>query len=58
MRTIFDLCVPRDDVLKGTVQESDFAADLAQVNWILVRAGVRPIAIEAPRQEYIACLNH
>lgn len=30
----------------------------ALMNWILVRAGVRPIAIEAPRQEYIACLNH
>jgi hypothetical protein len=29
--TIFDLCQPRDDVLTGTVTESDFAADLAQV---------------------------
>src|SRR5690606_31084780 len=31
MRTIFDLCSPRDDVLRGSLQESDFAADLAQV---------------------------
>ena len=28
---IFDLCVPRADVLAGTISESDFAADLAQV---------------------------
>lgn len=29
--TIFDLCQPREDVLHGTITESDFAADLAQV---------------------------
>jgi hypothetical protein len=29
--TIFDICVPRDDVLKGSIVESEFAADLAQV---------------------------
>ncbi len=29
--SIFDLCTPRDDVLKGKISESDFAADLAQV---------------------------
>jgi len=29
--TIFDLCEPRQDVLMGTISESDFAADLAQV---------------------------
>jgi len=29
--TIFDLCEPRQDVLLGTISESDFAADLAQV---------------------------
>ncbi len=29
--TLFDLCTPRDDVLAGNIQESDFAADLAQV---------------------------
>ncbi len=29
--TLFDLCTPRDDVLGGNIQESDFAADLAQV---------------------------
>ncbi len=28
---VFDLCTPRDDVLKGTIAESDFAADLAKV---------------------------
>lgn len=31
MDTIFDLCVPRDDVLKGAISEADFAADLALV---------------------------
>nr|MBA4158480.1 ATP-binding protein [Gemmatimonadota bacterium] len=29
--TVFDLCQPREDVLAGTIAESDFAADLAQV---------------------------
>jgi len=29
--TIFDVCTPRDDVLTGSISESDFAADLAQV---------------------------
>jgi predicted AAA+ superfamily ATPase len=29
--TLFDLCTPRQDVLQGTISESDFAADLAQV---------------------------
>ena len=29
--TIFNLCEPRDDVRRGAVQETDFAADLAQV---------------------------
>ena len=28
---LFAICQPRDDVLKGTLRESDFAADLAQV---------------------------
>jgi hypothetical protein len=28
---MFEICTPRDDVLKGTIAESDFAADLAQV---------------------------
>lgn len=28
---IFDLCVPRDDVLKGTMADSDFAAKLSHV---------------------------
>lgn len=28
------------------------------MNWVLVRLGLRPIQLEAPRQEYIACLNH
>ena len=31
MRTLFDLCVPRDDVREGGIRESEFAADLAQV---------------------------
>ena len=31
VKTIFDLCKPRLDVLTGAVRESDFAADLAQV---------------------------
>ena len=31
IRTIFDTCRPRGDVLRGTVAEADFAADLAQV---------------------------
>ena len=30
-RTIFDTCRPRPDVLRGTLAEADFAADLAQV---------------------------
>jgi len=29
--SIFDLCVPRDDVRRGVLTEGDFAADLAQV---------------------------
>jgi hypothetical protein len=31
MRTLFELCVPRDDVQQGTIRESEFAADLALV---------------------------
>jgi hypothetical protein len=31
MRTIFNICVPREDVRNGLIRESDFAADLAQV---------------------------
>lgn len=31
LATIFDVCQPRDDVVRGTIQESDFAADLKQV---------------------------
>jgi hypothetical protein len=29
--TVFDLCAPREDVLRGTIAEADFAADLAKV---------------------------
>src|SRR5689334_8759673 len=29
--SIFDICKPRDDVLKGAITEADFAADLSQV---------------------------
>lgn len=31
MKTLFDLCVPRDDVRTGGIRESEFAADLARV---------------------------
>ena len=31
MRTLFELCTPREDVLSGGIRESEFAADLAQV---------------------------
>ncbi len=31
IRTIFDTCRPRGDLMRGTVAEADFAADLAQV---------------------------
>lgn len=31
MKTVFDLCAPRHDVLRGSLKESDFAADLALV---------------------------
>lgn len=31
MKTIFDICSPREDILQGNIHESDFAADLAQV---------------------------
>ena len=29
--TVFETCEPREDVLKGTIAEADFAADLAKV---------------------------
>ena len=29
--TVFETCVPREDVLNGTIAEADFAADLAKV---------------------------
>ena len=31
MKTLFEICTPRSDILKGNIRESDFAADLAQV---------------------------
>lgn len=31
MKTIFDLCVPRADVMEGRVKDEEFAADLASV---------------------------
>ena len=31
MKTLFEICTPRSDILKGDIRESDFAADLAQV---------------------------
>jgi hypothetical protein len=29
MKTIFDLCVPRADVVQGKIRDEEFAADLA-----------------------------
>ncbi|NOT26724.1 MAG: hypothetical protein HOP16_11535 [Acidobacteria bacterium] len=31
MRTLFDICLPRDAVRTGGIREAEFAADLAQV---------------------------
>ena len=31
MKTLFEICTPRDDVKKGNLREEDLAADLAQV---------------------------
>jgi hypothetical protein len=31
MKTLFELCQPREDVRRGAISESEFAADLAQV---------------------------
>jgi hypothetical protein len=31
IRTVFDICTPRDDVRQGAIRESEFAADLAKV---------------------------
>ena len=31
MKTLFDICTPREDILSGSMRESDFAADLAEV---------------------------
>lgn len=31
MKSLFEICEPREDVLRGAVRESEFAADLAQV---------------------------
>lgn len=31
MKTVFDICEPRSDVLTSSIKESEFAADLAQV---------------------------
>lgn len=31
MKTLFDLCRPRDDVLKGRIRDEEFAADLSRV---------------------------
>jgi len=42
--SIFDICEPRDDVIRGSVQEADFAADLAQV----LRGDDAPEEIRSP----------
>ena len=44
-KLVFDLSVPRDDVVKGNIAEADFAADLAKV--IL---GTAPDAYQKPDQ--------
>ena len=31
MKSIFEVCTPREDIVKGEVKESSYAADLAQV---------------------------
>lgn len=31
MKELFEICSPRNEILQGNIQESDFAADLAQV---------------------------
>jgi predicted AAA+ superfamily ATPase len=31
MKTLFEICTPRADVIAGNIRESDFAANLAQV---------------------------
>ncbi|BAZ91525.1 ATP-binding protein [Raphidiopsis curvata] len=31
MKTLFEICTPRPEILQGNIRESDFAADLAQV---------------------------
>lgn len=31
MKTLFEICSPHPDILKGDIREADFAADLAQV---------------------------
>lgn len=31
MKNLFEICQPREDVLRGSVKESEFAADLASV---------------------------
>lgn len=28
------------------------------MNWLLLRLGLRPVAIEVPKHEYMSCLNH
>ena len=31
MKSLFEICTPRDDILEGRIKESDFAADLALI---------------------------
>lgn len=44
MTTIFELCTPREDVLRGAITESDFAADLSQV----IRGKEGPVEYRVP----------
>ena len=43
MKTLFEICEPREDVLRGAVRESEFAADLA-----LVLRGKAPAEYQDP----------
>jgi hypothetical protein len=35
MKTLFELCIPRDDVRSGVIKESDFAADFKEPERLL-----------------------
>ena len=51
--TIFDLCRPREDILKGALAEAGFAADLAQV-----LTGTAPADYSNPRPFLCQHVSH